>query len=198
MLYLVTNRKLIQSKDFYNVIEQASLGGIDALILREKDLSSKELLKVAKKIKKILYKKNIKFIINGNIEVAKKIKAYGFHTSYKNFMENNFEFSGIIGVSVHSLNEAIEAENKGAHYILAGHIYETNCKKGLAPRGEKFIKDIACKINIPLIAIGGINEKNLKNVICSGANGVAVMSYIMSSPNPYHSTKILKDKLSKL
>lgn len=198
MLCLVTNRKIIKSKDFYDVIRDASLGGIDTLILREKDLSYEKLLQMSYKIKEILDKNNIKFIVNGNIEVAKKVQAYGFHTGYKNFMENTFDFSGVIGVSVHSLTEAIKAQNKGADYLLAGHVYETNCKIGLKPRGEEFIHDIACKINIPLIAIGGINEKNLENVICSGANGVAVMSYIMSSPNPYNSTKLLKNNLSKL
>lgn len=88
-----------------------------------------------------------------------------------------------IGVSVHSVDEAIEVEKLGANYILAGHIYETKCKEGLKGRGETFIKDIRKKVSILIIAIGGITDKNTANVIKSGATGIAIMSSAMKKPN---------------
>lgn len=168
---------------------------MDRIILREKDLSIEELLIAAEKIKCITEENNISLIINGNMEVAQKINAEGFHIGFKKFMEEKYDYSGLIGVSVHSLEEAILAEKNGADYILASHIFQTNCKKGLEPKGIKFIENIKSKVNIPVIALGGINEKNAKEVIVSGADGIAVMSYIMAAQNPYEVSRILKEEM---
>lgn len=195
MLYLITNRNIIKCGDLYNVLQKAVEGGVDAIILREKDLPFEELVLVAEKIKDIIAYKNVSLIINGNIEVARKIKAAGFHIGFKEFMEQKYRFDGLLGVSVHSLEEAVSAEKNGANYVLAGHVYETDCKKGLKPRGVEFIRAITSSVNIPVIALGGINEKNIRNVLSYGADGVAVMSYIMSAEDPCMSTKLLKNRI---
>ncbi|MCY6484187.1 thiamine phosphate synthase [Clostridium aestuarii] len=195
MLYLITNRNIIKAGDLYSVIKEAADGGVDAVILREKDLSFEELLPIADKIKDIIENKNVKLIINGNMDVAKKIKAHGIHIGFKKFMEQKHEFDGLVGVSVHSLEEAVLAEKNGADYVFASHVYETDCKKGLKPRGINFIKKIRENIGITLIGLGGINEKNAQEVICAGIDGIAVMSYIMADKNPYAATKILKDSI---
>lgn len=197
MLYLITNRNIVKYGDLYSVIQKAVEGGVDAIILREKDLPFEELMLVAEKIKEIIADENISLIINGNIEVARKIKAAGFHIGFKEFMEQKYRFDDLLGVSVHSLEEAVLAEKNGANYILAGHVYETDCKRGLKPRGVDFIKAIASSVNIPVIALGGIDEKNVKHVLSSGADGVAVMSYIMAAEDPYISTKLLKNNMKK-
>ncbi|MCY6356856.1 thiamine phosphate synthase [Clostridium sp. ZS2-4] len=195
MLYLITNRNIVKYGNLYSVVQKAVEGGVDAIILREKDLSFEELMLASEKIKDIIADKNVRLIINGNIEVAKKIKAAGFHIGFKKFMEEKYKFDGLLGVSVHSLEEAVSAEKNGANYILAGHVYETDCKKGLKPRGVDFIKSIASSVNIPVIALGGIDEKNIKNVIAAGAHGAAVMSYIMAAEDPYMAAKLLKNRL---
>ena len=82
-------------------------------------------------------------------------------------------------MSIHSLDEAKEVENLGASYVIAGHIFETDCKKGLEPRGLKFIEDLSSALSIPIFAIGGIDEKNSLSVINSGAFGVCMMSTLM-------------------
>ena len=82
-------------------------------------------------------------------------------------------------MSIHSLDEAKEVENLGASYLVAGHIFETDCKKGLKPRGLKFIEDLSSTLTIPIFAIGGIDEKNSQSVINSGAFGVCMMSNLM-------------------
>ncbi|MCY6958983.1 thiamine phosphate synthase [Clostridium brassicae] len=197
MLYLITNRRIIKQSDIYGIVEEAVKGGVDRIILREKDLGFQELLEMAERIKEIIKNKDVKLIINGNIEVARKLGAEGVHVGFESFMKEKYRFDGLIGVSVHTVKEAVMAEENGADYVLAGHVYETDCKKGLKPRGTDFIKSITSKVNIPVIALGGINETNLKLVVLSGAYGIAVMSYIMSSKKPYNSTKVLKTELNK-
>jgi len=189
MLYLITNRKLALNKDFYNIIDEAVRGGINAIILREKDLSSEELHKMAVKIKEIIGKKEVKLIINSNLKVAESVEAHGFHTTFNSFINEKPCFNGSLGVSVHSVEEAIEAERHGANYILFGHIFETNCKKDLPPKGLELLMAMKREVNIPVIALGGINPENIKEVKKTGADGVAVMSVIMEAQRPYDLTK---------
>lgn len=176
----VTNRKLCN--DFYSRIKEISKSNLKYLILREKDLEYKELLIMAKNVQSILKDSNIKLIINSNVEVAEEVNAYGIQLSFKDFCENKGKnFNGIKGVSVHSLSEAIEAEKRGANYIIYGHVFNTDCKKGLKPRGLIEFKEICNKVNIPVYAIGGINKENYKSVLEAGADGVAVMSSLMKN-----------------
>lgn len=176
----VTNRKLCN--DFYKRIKEISKSNLKYLILREKDLEYKELLIMAKNVQSILKDSNIKLIINSNVEVAEEVNAYGIQLSFKDFCENKGKnFNGIKGVSVHSLSEAIEAEKRGANYIIYGHVFNTDCKKGLKPRGLIEFKEICNKVNIPVYAIGGINKENYKSVLEIGADGVAVMSSLMKN-----------------
>ena len=176
----VTNRKLCN--DFYKRIKEISKSNLKYLILREKDLEYRELLIMAKNVQSILKDSNIKLIINSNVEVAEEVNAYGIQLSFKDFCKNKGKnFNGIKGVSVHSLSEAIEAEKRGANYIIYGHVFNTDCKKGLKPRGLIEFKEICNKVNIPVYAIGGINKENYKSVLEIGADGVAVMSSLMKN-----------------
>ena len=176
----VTNRKLCN--DFYKRIKEISKSNLKYLILREKDLEYKELLIMAKNVQSILKDSNIKLIINSNVEVAEEVNAYGIQLSFKDFCKNKGKnFNGIKGVSVHSLSEAIEAEKRGANYIIYGHVFNTDCKKGLKPRGLIEFKEICNKVNIPVYAKGGINKENYKSVLEIGADGVAVMSSLMKN-----------------
>lgn len=185
MIYVVTNRNLIKKDSIYNVVENVVKNGADGIILREKDLSYASLLSMSKKIKSITDKYNVPLIINGNIDIALNIKAFGFHTNYEIFkkikFKNNIYEKLKIGVSVHSIEEAKKAESLGANYLLAGHIFETDCKKGLKGRGLEFIKEMHKNILIPIIAIGGINCSNLKDVLSNGACGAAIMSSAMTN-----------------
>lgn len=174
----VTNRKLCH--DFYGRIAEISKMDLEYLILREKDLSYKELKIMAKKIKDILLDSKIKLIINGNINVACAVEAFGLQLSFKDFSEAVAKnYDGVIGVSIHSLREAIESETLGASYLLYGHVFETDCKKGVTPRGLVELKEICSRVKIPVYAIGGIDEENYKSVINSGAYGVSIMSSLM-------------------
>lgn len=205
-IFIVTNRHLIHQGNIYDVVEKCALRGADGIFLREKDLDYDSLKEMAEGIKNITDKYNIPLIINGNIQVAQDINAYGFHTGLENFKNicskikyiNKIDTNEILdartvnfnlqegnskkivfGVSVHSVHEAIEAEKLGADYLIAGHVFETDCKLGLKGRGIEFIEKICENVSIPVIAIGGIGPDNLQLVLNTKVFGVAVMSYGM-------------------
>jgi thiamine-phosphate diphosphorylase len=195
MLFLISNRKMIKTGEISQIIEEAVRGGVDAVLLREKDLNDDSLYEIAKKIKEKIQGKDTLVIINRNLEVAKKINADGYHIGFHDLIKEKPDWQGLLGVSIHSLEEAILAQKHGASYLLASHVFETDCKKGLAPRGIEFIKEIKFHVDIPVIALGGIKPENVKEVLSAGVEGIAVMSAIMASDDPYKSTRRLKDNM---
>ncbi|WP_010239394.1 thiamine phosphate synthase [Clostridium arbusti] len=182
-LFVITNRKLIKDGNLIRVVEASVKGGADAIILREKDLSSEQLYRLAIEIKEVV-KERIPLIINGNYEVAIKSKSEGIQLSYNVFLDFNKSYDKIRGVSIHALEEAKNVDNMGADYVIAGHIFNTDCKKGLEGRGTKFLKEICDKVSIPVIAIGGIELNNINDILKSGAKGAAIMSSVMQANDP--------------
>ncbi|GFP77389.1 thiamine phosphate synthase [Clostridium fungisolvens] len=194
-IYVVTNRKLIKEGTLQEIAESSVKGGATAIILREKDLETCCLKELAIKVKEKLSNSNALFIINGNYKVAKAIGADGVHLSFNDFMNFEEKFDGLLGVSVHSLEEAKLAEENGASYLIAGHIFETSCKEGFKGRGLDFLSKICESIRIPVIAIGGISENNIRDTMKCGAYGAAVMSSVMKSKDPENYICSLKHKL---
>lgn len=197
-LNIISNRKLCENENLEKQIEKIFSAyerkiilknfEIVALTLREKDLNKNEYLKLIEEIYPICQKYKINLILHQNydLNLNDKYNIEGIHLSYSIFksLNQNIKAELIkkykrIGVSIHSLNEAKEAESLGASYVVAGHIFETDCKKGLEPRGLNFIKDISSTLTIPIFAIGGIDEKNSQSVIDSGAFSVCMMSSMM-------------------
>ena len=197
-LNIISNRKLCENENLEKQIEKIFSAyerkiilkkfEIVALTLREKDLNKNEYLKLIEKIYPICKRYGINLILHHNydLNLDDKYNIEGIHLSYSIFksLNQNIKAELIkkykrIGVSVHSLNEAKEVESLGASYVVAGHIFETDCKKGLEPRGLKFIKDLSSALSIPIFAIGGIDEKNSLSVINNGAFSVCMMSTLM-------------------
>ena len=197
-LNIITNRKLCENENLEKQIEKIFLAyekkiilknfEIVTLTLREKDLDKNEYLNLVKKIYPICEKYRINLILHQNydLNLDKKYMVEGLHLSYDNFksLNKNIREELIkkykrIGVSIHSLDEAKEVESLGATYVVAGHIFKTDCKKGLEPRGLKFVENLSSVLTIPIFAIGGIDEKNSQSVIDSGAFSVCMMSSIM-------------------
>lgn len=199
----ITNRKICTN--FCEQINKIAKSKLNYLIIREKDLSNEELLELAFKIKEELANANIKIVINSNIKVAKQIDADGIQLSFKDFADINHKFSTentkktketvdnfsvmsqkykIIGVSIHSFDEGIQAYNLGADYVIYGHVFKTDCKKDISPRGIKEIELLSKRIDIPIIGIGGIDKSNFRDVMNSGAKGIAIMSSLMKAENP--------------
>ncbi|EOU1742433.1 thiamine phosphate synthase [Clostridium perfringens] len=182
-MFLITNRKLVNRKRYFNTIEEAGKYGVKNIILREKDLSTEELIEVYIKIRDLVPEET-NIIINSNIEAARILKEKFIHLSFKDFKRNLEEVKSLeVGVSVHSILEAIEADRLGASYILVSPIFETQCKKDVTPKGINFIKEIKEKVNCKVIALGGINEHNFKEVLGAGAGDFACMSLLFMSNN---------------
>lgn len=180
----MTNRHLIGEDAYFKQIEAVVLSGVDVVILREKDLEEPELLSMAERIKRITDLGGAKLIINGNIPVAEAIKADGIQLSYYDFMKFGWMYKGLKGVSIHSLEEALNAEAHGASYLLAGNVFSTDCKPGLPGRGLAWLRAIEDATDLPVIAIGGIGPDNAEEVYLAGARGIALMSSLMESENP--------------
>lgn len=197
-LNIISNRKLCENENLEKQIEKIFSAyekkiilenfEIVALTLREKDLDKNEYLNLVEKIYPICQKHKINLILHQNydLKLDDRYNIDGIHLSYsifkslnKNIKEELIKKYKRIGVSIHSLEEAKEAEILGATYVVAGHIFETDCKKGLEPRGLNFIKKLSSTLTIPIFAIGGIDEKNSQSVIDSGAFSVCMMSSLM-------------------
>ena len=197
-LNIISNRKLCENENLEKQIEKIFSAyqrkiilenfEIVSLTLREKDLYKNEYLKLVEKIYPICQKYRIDLILhqNYNLRLDNKYNIKGLHLSYntfkslnKNIREELIKKYKKIGVSIHSIDEAKEVENLGANYVVAGHIFKTDCKKDLEPRGLKFIQELSLILTIPIFAIGGINQENSHLVINSGAFGVCMMSSLM-------------------
>lgn len=182
-LVCVTNRHLVKG-DFLiqiqNILKSRFKPGM--LVLREKDLKEDEYMELAEKVIKICQGSGTKCVLHYFTNVALKLGADGLHLPYNKFMDMGCAEKKQIkikGVSVHSVSEALSAQEAGASYIMAGHIYKTACKEGLEPRGTAFLKEICTTVNIPVYAIGGININNARECIEAGAAGVCLMSGYM-------------------
>lgn len=186
------------SNNFLQSIKMIAKSDVEAIILREKDLSEDEYYLLAKNVKEICDKYNKKLIIHNFIDIARKLGIKNIQLPFSKFIaEKNLhrDFESI-GTSVHSVDDAVIAEKSGADYIIAGHIFATECKKGLAPRGVEFLKAVCNAVKIPVYAIGGIDDNSvveLSNLNCNNFSGVCVMSALMKNDNPQKLVQKIKD-----
>lgn len=180
-----TNRKLCR-EDFLLRIKKIAQAHPNGIILREKDLMEPEYMSLAKDVIEICEKYNATCILHNFVGVAKELNCKALHLPLNIFLtlsdEDKKDFS-ILGVSCHSAEDAIMAEKLGATYITAGHIFETDCKKGIKGRGLEFLQNVCKSVQIPVYAIGGITAQNIGEVKKSGACGVCVMSSMMKCEN---------------
>ncbi|WP_338453193.1 thiamine phosphate synthase [Niallia oryzisoli] len=190
MLIYVTNRKLCKH-DFLAQINQLAKGKPHAIMLREKDLALDEYESLAIQVNDICNHHNVPLLINQNISVAAKMGLANIQLSMdllRKYQSDLLPFSGI-GASVHSVEEAKEAVSLGATHLIAGHIFSTDSKKGVPPRGLSFLKDVCDSVGIPVFAIGGIKRHHVNDIIATGAKGFCIMSEAMTSPHPVELAK---------
>ncbi|MDP6924169.1 MAG: thiamine phosphate synthase [Candidatus Scalindua sp.] len=185
---LITDRKVCGNK-LTDIIEQAIDGGVGTVQLREKDLSTCDLYRLAKEVREITSRKGANLIINDRVDIATAVDADGVHLGWQSLeidtVRRMIGHDKIIGFSAHSLEEAERAENSGADYISISPIFDTaNKDYSIKPLGVGEIGKIKGHIDIPVIALGGINENNVNKVLKNGADGIAVMSAILLSDSP--------------
>ena len=182
----VTNRALCHT-DFLVQIEKIAACQPAGIILREKDLSEAEYTVLAKQVMDICKKYHVPCMLHSFADVAISLHADAIHLPLPVLRTLSAEQKAkfrTIGASCHSVEDAIEAQNLGCTYITAGHVFVTDCKKGLPPRGLDFLKSVCESVCIPVYAIGGIDSENITSVREVGASGACMMSGLMCCENP--------------
>jgi len=187
-LYLITDRSFLNGRDLKNCIEDALKGGATLVQIREKDTSTRDFFQVAKEIKEVTSKYNVPLIINDRIDIALAIDAEGVHLGQSDMpiaiARGILGKDKIIGISANNLDEAIDAQKNGADYLGLGPVFYTGTKKDIKePIGLTGLKELTKNINIPSVAIGGINKENAKSILDSGVNGISLISAILGSEN---------------
>lgn len=193
-LYVIIDQNLVNGR-FEDVVKKIIIGGARTLQLRCKEMSDSEFLKMANKVSEMIKNEDICYIINDRIDIALAVNATGVHLGQDDLplgVARNLLGDRILGISTHSLKEALEAESSEATYIAVGPIYKTLTKlSNKEPVGIDLISKIREKIDMPIIAVGGINEGNVDEVIRAGATGVAVCRAILASDDITLSTQNL-------
>ncbi len=196
LLYAVTDRsRLKDGNTLSGVVEKVLQNGATFLQIREKELPSDEFEKEASILKELCEKYCVPFVVNDSVEIAVKINADGVHIGQSDIKGRDIRSiigaDKILGISAATVEEALAAQNAGADYIGVGAVFGTSTKKNARNMTVERLKEIAGSVDIPVVAIGGINEKNISKLCGSGIDGVAVVSAIFAADDPGEATKRL-------
>lgn len=185
LLYAVTDRAWTKNQSLYEQVEAALKGGVTCVQLREKTLNDEEFLKEALEISALCKKYKVPLFINDNVDIAIKCHADGIHVGQDDMKANQVrEKVGndmMIGVSVHSVEEALEAVKNGADCLGAGSVFSTSTKVNVSSLSKETLRDICNAVDIPVVAIGGINKTNIAELSGTGISGVALVSAIFAA-----------------
>ena len=185
-LLCITNRRLC-SEVFLDRVQQTAEQQPSAIVLREKDISESEYRALAETILPICRAQKVPCLLHTFVSTALDLQPDGFHAPLPVLRQmssaHKAQFA-LLGTSCHSLKEVREAQDLGCTYIFAGHIFDTDCKKGVPGRGLTFLQSVCAQTQLPVYAIGGIAPSNLEAVRRAGAAGACVMSGAMQCPDP--------------
>lgn len=186
-LYLVTDRSLMSTATLIEAVEQAILGGCTMIQLREKNISSLDFYRQSVEVKKVTEQYHVPFIINDRIDIAMAVNADGVHIGQRDIpaaiVRDLIGTDMLLGVSAASVKEAVQAANDGADYLGVGAMFSTGTKTDANYVSIEELKKIRHAVNLPIIAIGGINKSNIKLFHNTGINGLAVVSAIIAQPD---------------
>ena len=200
VLSLVTDRKRCGGRPIEDIVDQAVSGGVNLVQLREKDLSSRELLTLSIKIRAITSGRALLFI-NDRVDIAMVCNADGVQLGEEGLpIREVRKLVGkdmLIGRSVHSITSAETAQENGADLLVVGTIFETASHPEGTLAGLSLIEEITRTVVIPIVGIGGITEENASDVVKSGAKGIATITSISLSPNPEYAAQTLMSELEK-
>lgn len=181
-LICVTNRSLCK-EDFLTRIDRLAQMHPTAILLREKDLSEQEYTILAAKVLEICKTYGTTCILHNYPSAAAALDHTALHLPLpvlRTLTASDRAHFQILGASCHSASDAIEAQALGCSYLTAGHIFDTDCKKGLAGRGIPFLRNVCASVSIPVYAIGGIQASHLPQIQSAGAAGACIMSSAMT------------------
>lgn len=201
-LYLVTDSKMLHGRSLEKVVSEAVRGGVTMVQLREKDISTKQFLELALRLKKCLKAYNVPLIINDRLDIALASDADGLHIGQNDipyeFARKWLGKNKTIGLSVENIKDTLHANTINVDYIGISPVFGTPTKTDTAqPLGLNGVEDITKISKHPAVGIGGMNIDNAEQVIEAGADGIAVVSAIMAAADPYESAAKLIDIIKK-
>ncbi len=196
-LYLVTDRDLSRGRPLEKIVRESAAAGVTAVQLREKNATTREFIEQASALRKTTFELAIALIINDRVDIALACRADGVHLGQSDMQcalaRRIVGKDMIIGVSVSTVDEAVEAEADGADYLGVGPLFATLTKPDALPAtGLGLLSNIGRAVRIPLVGIGGITYENAGEVIRAGADGVAVVSAVIASADPEVAARALR------
>ena len=201
-LYAVTDRSWVGIQTLLEQIESSLLGGTTLVQLREKDLSDCEFIQEAISVKRLCERFGVPLLINDNVNVALRSGADGVHLGQDDLpLQEARKMLGpnkIIGISTHTVEEAMKAEQGGADYVGVGSVFATQTKLDANVLSIDYIREICQAVTIPVVAIGGIKEENMDVLRNTGVAGIAVVSAIFGQPDIEVATLRLKEYADRL
>ncbi len=202
LLYAVTDRAWTGRQTLYEQVESALKGGVTCVQLREKELDDAAFLQEAVEISALCRKYGVPFFINDNVDIAIACHADGVHVGQSDMQATKVRQrvgeDMMIGVSVHSVAEALEAVRNGADCLGVGAVFSTSTKKDTNVLPKETLRDICAAVDIPVVAIGGINKSNLLQLSGSGVDGTALVSAIFSAENIEEECRELRQLSEKM
>lgn len=201
-LYLITDRQQTCGRPLAEIVRQGLDGGIKTVQLREKDLSSLELFRLATELRRLTDDYDAKLIINDRADIAIAVAADGVHAGVNSMPVTHLRL--ILGkgktiiYSAHSIDEALQAQANGTDFVTFGPVYYTASKAAFGhPCGVKKLAEAVSTLNVPVIGLGGISVSNLTETLESGVHGVAVISAVLSAAEPSKATASLLKKIEE-
>ncbi|MGD6730590.1 MAG: thiamine phosphate synthase [Pleomorphochaeta sp.] len=192
-LYAITDRQWLKdNQSIYDIVEQALEGGSTMIQVREKTLDKNSFIKEVKSILPLCHRYGVPLIVNDDIQVALESKADGIHLGQSDLNSNNINKvvpqSMILGISAQNINQALKAEKMGASYLGVGAVFTTDTKRDASVLNPFILKEIAQSVNIATVAIGGINNNNIKLLENTSIAGISLISAIFAQDNIQQAT----------
>lgn len=199
-LYLITDRALSRGRSTVDVVRAALAGGVDVVQLRDKEAEAAAIVDEGLRVHELTARYQAPLIVNDRVDVALAIEAEGAHVGQTDLpagmARKLLPAPALLGVSTSSVDMARHAQQQQADYVGFGPVYPTTTKETTAsPRGVERMRDTLEKIDIPLVALGGISERNISEVVAAGADHVAVCSAIVSAENVERAAAALKERM---
>ena len=199
-LYLITDRTLSRGRSTVDVVRAALAGGVDVVQLRDKEAEAAAIVDEGLRVHELTARYQAPLIVNDRVDIALAIEAEGAHVGQTDLpagmARKLLPAPALLGVSTSSVDMARRAQQQQADYVGFGPVYPTTTKETAAsPRGVERLRDILEKIDVPLVALGGISDRNISEVVAAGADHVAVCSAIVSAENVERAAAVLKERM---
>lgn len=200
-LYVIIDAQAAKGKDLVDLTSRVLAGGASTIQLRDKINDKGYVLPVARRIRQLCEDFGALLIINDHADLAIACDAHGLHLGQHDLpiqeARDILHPDQIIGTSNALLGEAVESERQGADYLAVGAIFPTNTKEGTRPAGLETLEQVAAKALVPVVAIGGINHENVRQVMSSGADAACVVSAVIDDQNPEDAARRLVESMTQ-